>query len=190
MSLPHTRRPDRGRCWARLRASAPPEWVLRHSLAVEGLAVALAERAEAAGEPVDLGLVHGGALLHDLGRSVVQDVRHASVGASMLQEEDWDPMLVRIVERHTGGGIEPKEAAALGLPVKDYTPQTLEEKLVCHADNLHSGDKRLRVSEVEAKYEKRDLLVAAGKILALHDELRQRIGADPDDVEPAVLPEP
>lgn len=179
--------PSRREAWQRLRAADPPEWVLRHCACVEGLAVALADAAEAAGLDVDGDLVQVGAVLHDLGRSVTQDVHHAHVGADLLRQDGADEALVRVVERHTGAGIPPDEAEALGLPVKDYTPETLEERLVAHADNLTSGDKRLTMDQVRGKYEAKGLPTAWHRIASLHAELTAALGVDPETVAPADL---
>ena len=168
----------------------PPAWVLAHARAVEGLALAMCDRAELAGLWVDRDVVQQGALLHDIGRSVTQDVRHASLGAELLRQERWPEHVINAVERHTGAGIDAAEAAALGLPVKDYTPQTLEEKIVAHADNLHTGDKRLTLAELRAKYEAKGLPQAWAKIEALHAELCALLNCDLDKVQPVKLPEP
>jgi len=96
----------------------------------------------AKGQKVDVGLVHAAALLHDIGRSKTHDLRHASVGADLLRARGYPESLCLCVERHTGGGIDPDEARHLGLPVKDYTPRSLEEKIVCHTDNLFNGSQR------------------------------------------------
>ena len=125
---------------ARLAAAKPPPWVVAHCRAVSRLAMAMCDAAEKAGLIADRTLVESGALLHDIGRSLVQDVHHASEGARLLRRDGVDEEIVRVVERHTGGGIDAAEAKALGLPVKDYTPRSLEERIVCHADNLFSGE--------------------------------------------------
>lgn len=182
--------PSRRDAWDRLRSADPPDWVLRHCACVEGLAVALAEAAERAGQDVDRDLVQVGAVLHDLGRSVTQDIHHAHVGADLLRQDGADDALVRIVERHTGAGIPPDEAEALGLPVKDYTPVTLEERIVAHADNLTSGDKRLTLEQVRGKYEAKGLEAAWQRIASLHAELTARLGVDPETVDPADLKPP
>jgi uncharacterized protein (TIGR00295 family) len=161
-----------------------------HCLAVEALAVAMADAAQQRGLVVRRGLLQAGALLHDVGRSLVQDVRHASEGARLLREEGCDGRLVRIVERHTGGGIDAAEARALGLPAKDYTPRSLEERIVCHADNLYSGTHRLRMAELRGKYLAKGLPQAWARIEALHAALGDELGADLEALEPATLPAP
>jgi uncharacterized protein (TIGR00295 family) len=149
--------------------------------------------AERQGLAVDRAVVSAGALLHDLGRSVTQDVRHASVGADLLRadgKDAWDPRVVLCVERHTGAGIDAQEAKALALPVKDYTPRSLEERIVCHADNLYSGEKRLSLSDALAKYEAKGLSAAGRKIAALHEALESELGTGLDTLEPAAMPGP
>lgn len=180
----------RRKAWDRLVAAAPPKWVLGHCRCVEALADAMCDCAEDAGLAVDRDVVRQGALLHDVGRSVTQDVRHASVGAEMLRTDGvgaWDEPVVLVVERHTGAGIDAAEAQALGLPVRDYTPRSLEEKIVAHADNLHSGETRLSLAALEAKYRAKRLPQAWRKIQALHDELEDLLMVDLEDLEPADL---
>lgn len=169
--------------WDRLSRAEPPEWVLDHVACVEALAVAMAERANAAGHDVDMDLVRFGAILHDLGRSVTQDPTHAFVGAELLRAEDADPRLVRIVERHTGAGLTAADAEGLGLPARDLLPETLEEKIVAHADNLWSGDKRVGLDHVREKYASKGLLESWGRITALHAELTETLGGDPQSLE-------
>jgi uncharacterized protein len=40
------------------------------------------------------------------------------------------------MEKHIRGGLTEEEATELGLPVKDYTLRTPEEKIVIYADRL------------------------------------------------------
>lgn len=176
--------------WRRLQAAQPPDWVLRHCRCVEGLALAMCDHAERAGLTVDRDVVQQGALLHDIGRSVTQDVRHASVGAALLRADHWPEAVVLAVERHTGAGIGPEEAKALGLPAKDYTPRTIEEKIVAHADNLYSGDKRLTLEALRAKYEAKALPAAWARIADLHAELQGLLAVDLEHLAPLALPEP
>lgn len=189
MSLPRTSptKPPH-EAWQRLRAAQPPAWVLGHCLCVAGLAAAMCDCATKQGLAVDRERVIAGALLHDIGRSITQDARHAVLGADLLRKDGWDEAVVLMVERHTGAGIDADDAKALGLPVKDYTPRSLEEKIVAHADNLHSGEKRLRLADVEAKYEAKDLPKAWRKIAALHSELEEVLGAELESLEATTLP--
>lgn len=146
--------------------------------------------AEQQGLRVDRNVVQQAALLHDIGRSITQDIRHASVGAELLRTASWPSSVVDAVERHTGAGIDAREAAALGLPVKDYTPQTLEQQIVAHADNLYSGDKRLTLGAVRDKYLAKGLTQAWQKISLLHAHLAAKLGADLEQLVPVHLPEP
>ena len=47
------------------------------------------------------------------------------------------------------------EAKRLGLPEKSYLPQTLEEKIVAHADNLVSGSEEVDIDFVIEKWKRR-----------------------------------
>jgi uncharacterized protein (TIGR00295 family) len=183
--------PSRREAWQRLRAAAPPDWVLEHVLLVEGLAAAMVARARERGLEVDAARVHAGAILHDLGRSITQDPRHAHLGAELLRAAgDTDDAVIAIVERHTGAGLEPDDAERVGIPRADYTPVTLEEKIVAHADNLWSGSKRLRLADIEQKYGARGLPHAWQKIRRLHDELCARLDCDVETLAPVALPRP
>lgn len=183
----------RRQAWARLVAASPPAWVLGHSLAVERLAAAMCEAAQRQGLAPHLATVHAGALLHDIGRSQAQDVRHATLGAARLRGDGagaWPQAVVRAVERHTGAGIGRREAARLGLPPGDYTPKSLEERIVAHADNLYSGEGRLDLAMLRRKYLAKGLAEAWAKMEALHASLCAELGADLERLEPASLPPP
>ncbi|MFW6375766.1 MAG: HD domain-containing protein [Thermoplasmatota archaeon] len=90
----------------------------------------------------DLKLIVAAAILHDVGRSVTHGVEHGIEGGKIAREEGWHEELALIIERHIGGGITKEEAEEQGLPVKSYVPETLEEKLICHADNTAGGKER------------------------------------------------
>ena len=77
-----------------------------------------------------------GAILHDIGRTKTHGIDHGVVGGQLLRESGFSEEIALIAERHIGGGLPAKEAAILHLPVKDFLPQTLEEKIVCYADKL------------------------------------------------------
>lgn len=156
--------------------------MIAHTDVVAALAGRIADRLQARGHSVDRDLVRAGAHLHDVGRSRTQGIDHASVGAQLLREAGYPEALCLVVERHTGGGIDAKEARTLHLPVKDYTPQTLEDKVVCQADNLVDGERRQKVQEELADLRHRGLDRVASKIEALHRELSTLCGVDLDEL--------
>ena len=128
-----------------LRKSGCSSKVIEHCQAVAAYAreIAMDIRISAlekkAQVKIDIDLVYIGGLLHDIGRSRTHGISHAVEGTKIAIENCLDEKLINIIERHIGAGIPEGEAAALGLPAKDYMPLTLEEKIVAHADNLISG---------------------------------------------------
>jgi uncharacterized protein (TIGR00295 family) len=159
-----------------------PASVADHCDAVAGLALALARRLAAQGHLVDAALIEAGALLHDVGRARTHGLDHAAVGADLLRAEGLPEAVCLIVERHTGAGVDAKDAAAAGLPPRNYTPHTLEEKVVCHADNLVDGSRRQKVHEELAHLSGRGLDHVAEKMLHLHRELSALAGQDLDEL--------
>ena len=131
---------------------------------------------------VDIDLVIYGALLHDIGRSKTHTIKHAIEGAIILKNRNYDKKIVRIVENHIGGGINMVEAKDLGLPIKDYTPKTLEEKIVSAADNLTLGDKRITLEKRVQYFNSKGLKKGAEKIELLHKELSNLINLDLDEI--------
>ena len=106
------------------------------------------------GVELDARLAADGAMLHDIGigrcdapkilcEGSEPYIAHGVIGARMLREYGAANGLdleafARICERHTGSGITAAEVRALPIPVRDYLPETLEEKLVCLADKFFS----------------------------------------------------
>jgi len=115
--------------------------VIAHSLTVTKIALRLARKLKSRGFNIDLGLVEAGALLHDLGRSKTHDVRHGYLGGEIARSIGLPKPLINIIERHVGGGITAEEAEKLGMPKRDFTPKSLEEKIVTYADKLVARDK-------------------------------------------------
>ncbi len=122
----------------------------------------------AAGCECDLELVEAGALLHDIGRTRTHGIDHAVAGAEILRGEGVDERIVRIVERHVGAGLTRDEAAFLGLPPGDYIPETLEEKIVCHADNLIGNKERISIHEAILSAKEKWSADALQRLLAMH----------------------
>jgi len=130
--------------------------VLRHVLKVSETAKDLAGKAESKGYRVNKKLVAAGALLHDIGRAVTHDVSHGVIGGQIVRRRKLDERLAKIVERHVGAGISQEEAAKLKLGSISLIPETIEEKIVCYADKLVDGDRRVEFTET-LKYFKEKL---------------------------------
>lgn len=121
-----------------LREAGCSREVVAHCLAVERVAVKLAEEIAARGHRVNRRLVSLGALAHDIGRSQTHGIEHGVRGAEILRRMGMDE-LSRFAERHIGAGIPADEAGTLGLPKRDFVPNTVEEKIVAYADKLVDG---------------------------------------------------
>jgi hypothetical protein len=63
-------------------------------------------------------------------------VTHGFIGGLILLEQAYPLSVALIVERHVLGGFRANETEALGLPKRDFLPQSWEEKIVCVADKL------------------------------------------------------
>ncbi len=124
-----------------LKSVGCPDWVIEHCKGVSRKAVEIAQNFPEA----DVELVRIGGLLHDIGRSRTNSIEHAVIGASMLEDLGYSDKIVKIVERHIGTGLTEEDAEDMGLPVKSYVPQTIEELIVSHADNLFNGSDEIDV---------------------------------------------
>ena len=123
----------------RLKLVNQPQ-VINHIEKVVKKAVEIGRILQEKGSNIDLELLEMGAYLHDIGRSVTHGIRHGIEGGKILKELGYSESLINMVERHVGAGITAEEAVKLGLPNKDYIPQTLEEKIIAYADKfLESG---------------------------------------------------
>lgn len=134
-----------------LKQEDTPKNVIEHSKAVYKKAIVIASNFENA----DIELIKKGALLHDIGRSKTHGIRHGVEGAKIVKNYGYSKEVQNIVERHIGAGLSEEEAIKLGLPKKSYIPQTLEEKIVAHADNLISGTKEVDINFDIAKWKRK-----------------------------------
>lgn len=128
-----------------------PENVIQHCRAVYKKAMEIASNFD----NVDKDLIKKGALLHDIGRSRTHDITHAIEGVKIAEKYGYNQNVLNIIERHIGAGITEEESVKLGLPRKSYLPETLEEKIVAHADNLVSGSEEVDVDFVIRKWQRR-----------------------------------
>lgn len=139
---------------------------MEHILAVRDYAMEIAGKVDC-----DRDLVEAGALLHDIGRTKSHGMDHAIIGAQILRKEGVDERIVNIVERHIGAGLTAEEAEKLGLPPKDYVPKTIEEKIVCHADNLIGSTERVSIQDTVAMAKKKWFPESVERLISMHFEV-------------------
>ncbi|MDD2961250.1 MAG: HD domain-containing protein [Muribaculaceae bacterium] len=102
---------------------------------------------------IDKDFVYEAAMLHDIGIYQTNApsiycfgsepyLCHGIIGAKLLRAEGLNRHAL-VCERHIGAGLTAAEIKeqSLPLPMVDYLPQTIEEKLVCYADNFFSKSK-------------------------------------------------
>lgn len=159
-------------CLEILRKVGCSEEVIAHSLSVSELAERITCDVIHNGGSVDLKLVIAGAILHDIGRSVTHDLDHVVEGVKIAQDLALEPEIIGIIRSHVGGGISQEEAQKFGFPENNYIPQTLEEKIVAHADNLIKGTTRISLDErIESMNNKGLSNESIFRILKLADEI-------------------
>jgi tRNA (cytidine56-2'-O)-methyltransferase len=165
------------RCIEILAQSGCSDIIIDHCKAVRDLAIRIAKKANA-----DIKLVEIGALLHDIGRSRTHGIDHGVEGSKIAKEIGLPTEIIRIIERHLGAGISKEEAIRLGLPARNYMPETLEEKIVAHADNLIDGCDRCQIQEQVEKAINRGQKELAERLLSLHRELSEICGINLNEI--------
>lgn len=99
---------------------------------------------------IDTDFLRQAAMLHDIGCTLVNApgicchgsepyIRHGILGGELLRREGL-PRHARVAERHTGTGLTAAEIIRrqLPLPPQDFTPETIEEQIICYADKFYS----------------------------------------------------
>lgn len=125
-------------------------YLLTHSEKVREKAVEIAHFASDLNP--DLQLIEEASLLHDIGiikthaPSIACSgehpyIAHGIIGRQLLESYGLYAHAL-ICERHIGVGLTKEEVLALNkdLPVRDMLPLSLEEKIVCVADNFYSKE--------------------------------------------------
>ncbi len=169
--------PSPEECLGLLEERGCSKAVISHCKAVRDVAVRMAKKTDA-----NVELVEAGALLHDIGRSRTHGIFHAIEGGKIAKQLGLSDRIVKIIERHIGAGLSAGVAKKLGLPPKDYIPKTLEEKIVCHADNLIDNCKRQNIEyEIERALNEghKDYAI---RLANLHKELSDICGVDLNDI--------
>lgn len=110
---------------------------------------------------VDRDFVYQAAMLHDIGiihtdapgigcHGTHPYICHGMLGAEMLRKEGL-VRHARVAERHTGTGLTRETIMRQGLPLptEDFSPETLEEQLVCYADKFFSKSHPERTKTID-----------------------------------------
>lgn len=175
--------PSEEECIRLLKEAGAADRVIKHVCTVTAVASAIADRC-----PADRELVRAGALLHDIGRSKGHGDKHSAVGAEMARELGLPEAIVSIVRKHMGAGFTGEEAEEMGLPPGDYMPSTLEEKIVCHADNMVADDRIMSIRESIGEARRKGYRNTADRMAAMHSELSSACGEDVDLIVSRVDP--
>ncbi|HEY9551500.1 MAG TPA: HD domain-containing protein [Prevotella sp.] len=122
--------------------------LLTHSRCVANKALHLLDRHPELN--ADRRFVEEAAMLHDIGiikcnapgiqcHGTEPYICHGILGAELLRHEGYERH-ARVCERHTGAGItlQQIETRKLPLPHRDFSPETIEEQLICYADKFFS----------------------------------------------------
>ncbi len=165
--------PSPDKCIDLLKNAGCSKKVINHCISVRDIAVKIAKKASA-----NVELVEAGSLLHDIGRSKTHGIHHAIEGVKIAKQLGLDKSVIGIIECHIGAGILRNDAKQLGLPIKDFLPTSLEEKIVCHADNLVNANKRQPVEKEIEKALSKGLKNYAIHLVKLHKELSEICGID------------
>jgi tRNA (cytidine56-2'-O)-methyltransferase len=164
-----------------LRREGCTDDVIRHAELVARIAREIARRISDNGHSVDLQAVETGALLHDVGRARTHSLSHVVAGVDIARKYGLSRQILDIIKHHPGAGIARKEAVPLGLPEDDYLPRTIEEQIVCHADNLADSSCRT-FAEVHEAFLRKAGPAAAVRLKELHQRLCALAGTDLDEI--------
>jgi len=171
-----------------LRKAGCPDEAVSHSIEVARKALEISSRVRI---PVDRKLIIRGAVYHDLGKAKTYGMQHGEIGAQMAKELNLGDDIIQIILKHIRGGLTEPEAIELGLPVRDYTLKTPEEKIVIYADrmadiytdgivpNTDEKDAEDRFAEILQQYEKYGKNpITLQRYVVMHREIHEWMAAE------------
>ncbi len=180
--------PDKEKCLDLLSLLGASSSIIRHVKEVHRLGmdiVSLASREGRGNEvDIDIPLLEAGLILHDIGRTRTHSISHVTIGVELAERLGLDKRISEIIHNHPGAGLPREEAVGIGLPEEDHIPQTLEEKLVCHSDNLVGSGRRRPLSVPVRKLLDKGAPEAAERMRRLHLELERELEMDIDQLLP------
>jgi len=132
------------------RNSEAYDCLIRHGKAVAAKALLLAERVPHLNP--DIAFIEEAAILHDIGMirthapqlgcfGDLPYIAHGCLGREMLEQVGLFRHAL-VCERHVGTGltIAQIQEGRLPLPLRDMSPQSIEEQIICFADKFFSKD--------------------------------------------------
>jgi len=142
--------------------------LVNHSLKVKAKALEVAARYKQLHPEtrLDMQFIGEAAMLHDIGIFLTYAprigchgeepyVKHGILGAELLRKEGL-PRHAIVCERHVGVGLTKKEIREqeIPLPEKDFSPVSLEEKIISFADKFFSklDKKEHTIEEIRKEY--------------------------------------
>lgn len=177
--------PNDSECIRLLTEAGCKRRVIVHCCTVWTMAEAMARRIDC-----DIDLLRAGAFLHDIGRSVDHSIMHAVIGASIADDLGLPREVVEIIRKHVGAGLDEQDVIEMGLPKGNYIPDTIEQKIVCHADNMVSDNKFVPHTYSVDRLMHKGSIRGARRIADLHKELSKLYGEDLDSLVLALGPYP
>lgn len=177
--------PNDSECIRLLTEAGCKRRVIVHCCTVWTMAEAMARRIDC-----DIDLLRAGAFLHDIGRSVDHSIMHAVIGASIADDLGLPREVVEIIRKHVGAGLDEQDVIEMGLPKGNYIPDTIEQKIVCHADNMVSDNKFVPHTYSVDRLMHKGSVRGARRIADLHKELSKLYGEDLDSLVLALGPYP
>ena len=177
--------PNDSECIRLLTEAGCKRRVIVHCCTVWTMAEAMARRIDC-----DIDLLRAGAFLHDIGRSVDHSIMHAVIGASIAADLGLPREVVEIIRKHVGAGLDEQDVIEMGLPKGNYIPDTIEQKIVCHADNMVSDIKFVPHTYSVDRLMHKGSVRGARRIADLHKELSELYGEDLDSLVLALGPYP
>jgi uncharacterized protein len=130
------------------KGAAVHEILVAHSSLVAQKALALARNLGHLNPDMDF--IYEAAMLHDIGIIMTRTpelgctgalpyICHGYTGRAILEREGL-PRHGLVCERHVGVGITTADirSGKLPIPLRDMTPRTLEERIICYADKFYS----------------------------------------------------
>ena len=139
-------------CIQILFSHSVPYPVISHLILTTQTAIRITKTLKTKNFFINCDFIIAGGMLHDLGRCRSHKINHGIIGGKILREMAFPIELICVVEKHIFAGIAAHETKDLNLPLKDYIPSTIEEKIVAYADNISKQIPNLTIKQVLSRY--------------------------------------